>query len=209
MFADIGHVVIGRFGRFPIAHAFAIGRIADDHAVFARRLKLQKIELREADVARDASRLGVRDCQLDGPAIDVRRREGLHGARSLQAFGLFAGFFPASSRQPGPLLSQKVTLQTWGTIPPDESGFDGDCSRTAEGIEEIALGVPEAELYQRGCDSLTQRSRPGDFAITAFVEAIAGRVDRERDAIFQDRNFNREFRPGFLEPVPLVSLLQV
>jgi hypothetical protein len=51
LFADIGHVVIRGFSRFPIAHAFAIGRIADNHAVFASRLKLQKIELRESDVA--------------------------------------------------------------------------------------------------------------------------------------------------------------
>ena len=107
--------------------------------------------------------------------------------------------FPTGPRQSAATSRRQRIAAVRGQIPADQGGLDRDRAAAAEGIDQRAIGPPEAQQDQRRGQRLLERRLADQGPIAAFVQPRPGGVDRQRRPVVQQGDFDTPFRPGFRE----------
>lgn len=92
-----------------------------------------------------------------------------------------------------------------GAVAAEQGGLDGNGAGAAERVPQRPFGVPVAELHEGCGEGFLERGGAGEFAVTPFMQAFAGGVDRHCGGVAEERDLDGELGAVFLEPVALVG----
>ena len=165
--------------------AFAIRRVGDDDGRVFWFDELADVALLNADDVGHAGAFRVVACRFNGVHVQVVAQDAvckLPFCRVIVVDGVekvAVEVFPF-------LETETLAEYAWIDVTCHECRLDQNRSRTAEGVNEIAVGLPSRELDEASRQHLVDGRVDRGHAVASQVQTLARRVERERAFVFSD-----------------------
>ena len=133
--------------------ALAVGRVHHDDALLSRLGKVLEVLLRHGDVLRESSCAHVHGCRVHRLDVAVVGIDMVFELAFLRVVVVDA--VEEILIEVGPFLEGKLLAEhAWRNVARNEGSLNGDGSRTAHGVDEVALAVPSRHENHAGSQHL-------------------------------------------------------
>ena len=153
--------------------------VADHAAVLAFGRQVHQFFVLNVQVGRYTcfGRVGSGERKNLAVVVGCQDRVGQPGCDGV--FDFLSSLLPHVARCDGPVFAGERPVAAGRDIAADHGGFNRNGSGTAKRIDERSVAVPVAKQHKCGRRCFTQRSGARFLAIAAFVQSVAGCVQRD------------------------------